>query len=190
MLQTLHEMLDGRPPRMPVFGMNRGTVGFLMNEWRIDQLAERIERQGDPRRAARNARDHGRRRGLHPCGDQRSLAAEGNPPDREDRDFGQRPRRLARACLRRRAGRDPGGLDRLQPLGARPDPAAAGEDAGADADQPVPPAALVGRDPARRHRGLLHDPRGRRTARSRRSPTRPRCATSPGSKSGSTASAR
>jgi NAD+ kinase len=28
----------------PVFGMNRGTVGFLMNEWRIDGLSERIER--------------------------------------------------------------------------------------------------------------------------------------------------
>ena len=26
----------------PVFGMNRGTVGFLMNEWRIDCLSERI----------------------------------------------------------------------------------------------------------------------------------------------------
>ena len=36
-----------------------------------------------------------------------------------------------------------------------PDPAAAGEDAGADPDQPVPAAPLVGRDPARRHRGLL-----------------------------------
>ena len=31
----------------------------------------------------------------------------------------------------------------------------AGEDARADADQPVPPAALVGRDPARRHSGCL-----------------------------------
>ena len=41
MLQTLHAMLDnGRD--VPVFGMNRGTVGFLMNEWRIDRLAERI----------------------------------------------------------------------------------------------------------------------------------------------------
>ena len=29
---------------MPVFGMNRGTVGFLMNDWRLDGLAERIER--------------------------------------------------------------------------------------------------------------------------------------------------
>ena len=41
MLHTLHEMLDQRSPR-PVFGMNRGTVGFLMNDWRIDCLAERI----------------------------------------------------------------------------------------------------------------------------------------------------
>ena len=41
MLQTLHHMLEGGRPR-PVFGMNRGTVGFLMNEWRIDALAERI----------------------------------------------------------------------------------------------------------------------------------------------------
>ena len=41
MLQTLHEMLEGGIQR-PVFGMNRGTVGFLMNDWRIDRLAERI----------------------------------------------------------------------------------------------------------------------------------------------------
>ena len=41
MLQTLHAMLEGGRPR-PVFGMNRGTVGFLMNEWRLDRLAERI----------------------------------------------------------------------------------------------------------------------------------------------------
>jgi len=41
MLQTLHAMLDAGVPK-PVFGMNRGTVGFLMNEWRLDRLAERI----------------------------------------------------------------------------------------------------------------------------------------------------
>jgi NAD+ kinase len=40
-LQTLHEMLaQGR--LRPVFGMNRGTVGFLMNDWRIDGLRERV----------------------------------------------------------------------------------------------------------------------------------------------------
>ena len=42
MLHTLHRMLEGECPHLPVFGMNRGTVGFLMNEWRLDDLAERI----------------------------------------------------------------------------------------------------------------------------------------------------
>jgi NAD+ kinase len=42
MLHTLHEMLDGNRRQVPVFGMNRGTVGFLMNEWRIDRLPDRI----------------------------------------------------------------------------------------------------------------------------------------------------
>ena len=42
MLHTLHRMLEGECPHLPVFGMNRGTVGFLMNDWRIDQLADRI----------------------------------------------------------------------------------------------------------------------------------------------------
>jgi len=41
MLQTLHGMLEGSSPK-PVFGMNRGTIGFLMNEWRLNQLPERI----------------------------------------------------------------------------------------------------------------------------------------------------
>ena len=43
MLHTLHSMLN-RGRVCPVFGMNRGTVGFLMNEWRIDGLIERIQR--------------------------------------------------------------------------------------------------------------------------------------------------
>ena len=41
MLSTLHAMLAEERPRA-VFGINRGTVGFLMNEWRIDELAARI----------------------------------------------------------------------------------------------------------------------------------------------------
>jgi NAD+ kinase len=43
LLQTLHEMLHRGTVR-PVFGMNRGTVGFLMNEWRIDGLRERVDK--------------------------------------------------------------------------------------------------------------------------------------------------
>ena len=39
MLQTLHRFIDtGRP----VYGMNRGTIGFLMNEYQEDGLIERI----------------------------------------------------------------------------------------------------------------------------------------------------
>jgi NAD+ kinase len=41
MLQTLHRLLEENCSR-PVFGINRGTVGFLMNDWRIDCLPERI----------------------------------------------------------------------------------------------------------------------------------------------------
>ena len=42
MLQTLHSMLAEGHAR-PVFGMNRGTFGFLMNDWRLDRLYERIQ---------------------------------------------------------------------------------------------------------------------------------------------------
>ncbi|QNM83979.1 NAD kinase [Sphingomonas sabuli] len=41
MLQTLHQMLEDGVSR-PVFGMNRGTVGFLMNDWLVEDLEERI----------------------------------------------------------------------------------------------------------------------------------------------------
>lgn len=41
MLQTLHRMLES-PRMMPVFGMNLGTVGFLMNEWRLEGLESRL----------------------------------------------------------------------------------------------------------------------------------------------------
>jgi NAD+ kinase len=41
LLSTLHDMLD-RGRILPIFGMNRGTVGFLMNEWRIEGLRERV----------------------------------------------------------------------------------------------------------------------------------------------------
>ncbi len=43
MLHTLHRMLEGECPSVPVFGMNRGTVGFLMNDWALEGLSQRIE---------------------------------------------------------------------------------------------------------------------------------------------------
>ncbi|WNO52984.1 NAD kinase [Stakelama saccharophila] len=43
MLQTLHEMLEKRRI-LPVFGMNLGTIGFLMNDWRPEGLEQRLAR--------------------------------------------------------------------------------------------------------------------------------------------------
>ncbi|QPQ55770.1 NAD kinase [Allosphingosinicella flava] len=42
LLQTLHAMLRKKKLK-PVFGMNRGTYGFLMNEWRPQLLEARVE---------------------------------------------------------------------------------------------------------------------------------------------------
>jgi NAD+ kinase len=42
MLRTLHAMLD-RHRILPVFGMNLGTVGFLMNDWKPDLLELRLQ---------------------------------------------------------------------------------------------------------------------------------------------------
>jgi NAD+ kinase len=39
MLQTLHKFMD---TGKPIYGMHRGTVGFLMNEYREDHLRERL----------------------------------------------------------------------------------------------------------------------------------------------------
>ncbi|MGH7065357.1 MAG: NAD kinase [Stellaceae bacterium] len=39
MLETLHRFLA---LRVPIYGMHRGTVGFLMNPYRVDRLLERL----------------------------------------------------------------------------------------------------------------------------------------------------
>ena len=39
MLQTLHQYMNSR---LPIYGMNQGTLGFLMNEYREDSLLERL----------------------------------------------------------------------------------------------------------------------------------------------------
>jgi NAD+ kinase len=41
MLQTLHRHLNDR---VPIYGMNRGSTGFLMNDYREDDLLERLAR--------------------------------------------------------------------------------------------------------------------------------------------------
>ena len=41
LLHTLHEAMLADDPK-PVFGMNRGTVGFMMNDWKEAHLFERV----------------------------------------------------------------------------------------------------------------------------------------------------
>jgi NAD+ kinase len=41
LIETLHETLDRR---LPVFGMNRGSVGFLLNDWSPEGLGDRLAR--------------------------------------------------------------------------------------------------------------------------------------------------
>ncbi|MFZ4809224.1 MAG: NAD kinase [Hyphomicrobiaceae bacterium] len=41
MLQTLHRHMHDN---IPIYGMNRGSVGFLMNEYREDEVRDRLER--------------------------------------------------------------------------------------------------------------------------------------------------
>lgn len=41
LLHTLHDAMRRDAPK-PVFGMNRGTVGFMMNDWQENDLAERV----------------------------------------------------------------------------------------------------------------------------------------------------
>src|SRR5438132_1234314 len=40
MLQTLHNFMSSGKP---IYGMHRGTVGFLMNEYQPDRLRERLD---------------------------------------------------------------------------------------------------------------------------------------------------
>src|SRR4029077_4384092 len=48
MLQTLHKFMSSGKP---IYGMHRGTVGFLMNDFAVDKLQERL-------RAAQNTAIH------------------------------------------------------------------------------------------------------------------------------------
>ena len=77
MLQTLHSMLEGEQAR-PVFGMNRGTFGFLMNEWRLDCLHERIQAAKHIRVAplAMEATDIHGKHWVHPAINEVSLLRE------------------------------------------------------------------------------------------------------------------
>ena len=118
MLHTLHAMLEAA--RLAPGVRDEPRHGRLPDERMAPRPAGRAHRggQGDPRRPARDARDDGRAAKPSPMPrstKSRCCAKPARPPRSRS---GQRPRGDARAGLRRRAGRDPGRVDRLQSLGA------------------------------------------------------------------------
>ncbi len=173
MLETLHRHM-GRQVR--IFGMNCGTVGFLMNRYSTEDLVERLERAQLVT--------------LHPL-EMRAKTTDGSEQVRLAINEVSLLRELAQAAkiTIQIDGVEqiselicdgvmvatPGRQHRLQPLGPRPDPADRLGRAGADADQRLPAAALARRHPAADRQGALHHPRaaappGLRHRRLRRSP--------------------
>ncbi len=92
MLQTLHAFMGNG---VPIFGMNRGSVGFLLNEYREDGLLERLKAAVrvtlHPLRMAAQTVDGQARRGDR---HQRGLAAAPDAADREARHQDRRRGRL------------------------------------------------------------------------------------------------
>ena len=164
----------------PVFGMNRGTVGFLMNEWRLDRLAERIaRRQGDPRRAAGDEGDDRRaaKRSRHAAINEVSLLRETRQTAKIEVSVNGRVAMPELVCdgvlVATPAGSTAYNLSARGPILPL-----AGENAGADPDQPVPAAPLVAARSCPTTRRSASACSSRRTARFPRSPTSSRCATS------------
>ena len=143
MLRTLHRLMK---TDTPIYGMHRGTVGFLMNEFREKSLIERLHAAHTTviHPLMMRVRDTKGRVHEHYAINEVSLFRQtyqvGAAVDRR-----RRPAAPAGADGRRRPGRDAGRLHRLQSLGAgadHPDRRAA---ARAHPDQPVPAAALARR---------------------------------------------
>ena len=188
MLETLHRFVE---QRVPIFGMHRGSVGFLMNSYRVEDLPERIA-------AAQPVE-------LHPL----EMAAS-----REDGATGQAIAfnevsllRESRQAAKLRVSVD--GIVRLDelmadgillctPVGSTAYnlsahgpiiPLGAGV-LGADPDQRLPPAALARRAVAAWRKGQASRRSKPTSGRSARSPISPRCATSSRSRSTRTATSR
>ena len=144
MLQTLHQhMHSGKP----IYGMHRGTVGFLMNEFSTHDLHSRLAaaRESVIHPLLTRATDvHGEVH-LHHAINEVALFRQTHQAARLQIMIDERERGGG-VDRRRHPGGDAGGIDRLQSLGARADPADQRGAAGIDADQPFRP---------RRWRGAL-----------------------------------
>ena len=97
MLQALHRNMRRQTP---IYGMNLGTVGFLLNTYKETGLLQRLEkaRQVDADAAAHGGHQHARPAfGSHRH--QRGVAAALQPPDRPHRRLGRRQEAPGRALI-------------------------------------------------------------------------------------------
>ena len=146
MLATLQRFMNSGKP---IYGMHRGTVGFLMNEFSEQNLAERLA-------AAQvtvihpllmRARDASGRVHRHHAINEVSLFRQSYQAARL-RVLVDGEERLSELVADGILLATPARLDRLQSFRAGTDHPDRGAAPGADADQSVPAAALAGRAPA------------------------------------------
>ena len=189
MLETLHRFVG---KGVPIFGMHRGSVGFLMNAYRLDGLA-RAARRGA---AGRNCIRSKWRACDSTANAARAIAFNEVSLLRESRQAAKL--RVSVDGVVRLEELMADGILVATPVGSTAYnlsahgpiiPLGAGC-SGADADQRLPAAALARRAAAARRKGRASRRSKPTSGRSARSPTSPRCATSSRSRSTRTATSR
>ncbi len=184
MLQTLHNFLSRKKP---IYGMNLGSVGFLMNEFREEALEKRLA-------AAESAQLHPlRMRAEGPKGLTEALAFNEVSLLRQTRQAAKlrilvddRPR-IAELICDGILVSTPAGSTAYNLSAHGPDPADRRRSPGADADQRLPAAALARRPCCRIGRMSGSRSWSPASVRSAPSPTTSKRATSPRSTSPRTA---
>ena len=165
MLQTLHSFLG---TDKPIYGMNLGSVGFLMNEFRDDDLIERLA-------AAERAMIHPLRMKAHNAkGVTEALAFNEVSLLRETRQAAKirilvdDKVRIAELICDGVLVSTPAGSHRLQSFRPWTDPADRRGASGADADQRLSAPALARRAAAASRAGAFRNPGSRQAPGQRR----------------------
>ncbi len=151
MLQTMHRHLNSR---IPIYGMNRGSVGFLLNDYRENDLLERLEK-------AETTVIHPLRMTAHDVKGTKHEALAINEVSLFRQIYQAAKLKIAVDGKVRLDELicdgvlvvDAGRKYRLQSLGPRPDPSHQRAAARAHPDQSLPPAALAWRAAAERGQG-------------------------------------
>ena len=141
LLQTLREtMSTGKK----VYGMNRGTVGFLMNEYREEGLPGRIS-AAIPETIRPLEMETATEDGTicHALAINEVALWRQSLSDGQNTHRDRRESPAGRIELRRGDGSHSRRFHRLQSVGARPHSAARCASPGADACKPIPPAAMA-----------------------------------------------